>query len=287
MSYVNSVNNKTGSATTLTTSAASFTNANFLTVSIQCPSGRTANIVDSGNNSWTAYANSPKIINASTKEYGFYAKNANVSATQTFTAALDAADTMSMQIIGLSGRDTTNPIDNIAFAADASAVANHVGGSIITNSSGVDILVLFTDDELFVGGNNLVYANGLGFIIPSSAIVPDGRASTTGGIEYQNNVTSGTNVTATWTSSFNNKGGAFIISVKSAALTNPITFRMYANGAFQANSFTANVALPSKVVIRLGANGAIQANGLITQAGTGKIKIQANGQLLCNNTIVV
>jgi hypothetical protein len=64
-------------------------------------------------------------------------------------------------------------------------------------------------------------------------------------------------------------------------------FKLYANGAIQANVFTANVALPPGVVLRLGANNVLQANGLITLSGAGKIKIQSNGQLVCNNTIVV
>jgi hypothetical protein len=69
--------------------------------------------------------------------------------------------------------------------------------------------------------------------------------------------------------------------------TVPNLFKLYANGAIQANVFTPNVALPPKVVLRLGANNVLQANGLITINGGGKLKIQANGQLICNNTIVV
>jgi len=63
-------------------------------------------------------------------------------------------------------------------------------------------------------------------------------------------------------------------------------FRMYSNGAFQANAFV-QASLPTGVVLRLyGSNNVVHCANLI-QSGTGKIKIQANGQLIVNNTIIV
>jgi len=63
-------------------------------------------------------------------------------------------------------------------------------------------------------------------------------------------------------------------------------FKMYANGAIQANAFIQS-APPGNILMRFyGPNNAIQVANINANGG-GYIKLLANGQLVCNNTIIV
>jgi hypothetical protein len=98
------------------------------------------------------------------------------------------------------------------------------------------------------------------------------------------------NAHATWTAPGTTGADNFQVLSISFAEGTPFVnkpFKFYSNGAIQANVFSQSVALPPSVVVRLLANNVFQANGTIVQNGAGKVSFLANGQVICNNTIVV
>jgi hypothetical protein len=65
----------------------------------------------------------------------------------------------------------------------------------------------------------------------------------------------------------------------------PTVFRMYANGAFQANAFV-QATLPANTAMRLYSNNVVHVANLNIN-GAGAIRLFANGQLTVNSTIIV
>ena len=121
-------------------------------------------------------------------------------------------------------------------------------------------------------------ANGANDDVAAGSTVQGMRkaVSTTASFNAQPTMASGTptGFDSVLVTLYNNAGGI------------PTLFKIYSNGSIQANVFSQNVVLPPGVKYRLGANNVLQANGTIV-TGNSKIKFQSNGQLICNNTIVV
>jgi hypothetical protein len=222
MAYVTGIKaTGNGTVATITTAATDFTGCNFLAAIIAFPANQTlSTFVDSSLNTWTQHPSSPKTFTGTNaKAHVYYVINPTVSATQTFTPTIGANDVLFVGVVGLSGRDTTSPIDASTYAGDASAVTSHTGGvSGSLGGTADDVLGLFSDDEGTSGGRLLTYSAGGGWTLPVAALNQDGRATMTGGIEYQENLGSGSNITATWTTSSTNTGGAFILAVKAQPL---------------------------------------------------------------------
>ena len=216
MALAQSAKATTTGATSVATSAANFTSANYLLVMAACPSAQTITLADSSSNTWTAMTGSPKTVNAAIKLYTWYCANPTVGASQTFTATLSGSDIGIIAVIGLSGRANVAP-EAMVYAADGSSVTSHTGGATTSQAaSGDDIVVLFSDDEGVSGGRSLTYTAGTGFTMPAGLVNQDGRFTMTGGIEYQLNVGTGA-ITSTWTTSSANTGAAYIASIKSSS----------------------------------------------------------------------
>lgn len=80
--------------------------------------------------------------------------------------------------------------------------------------------------------------------------------------------------------------GVIAIIVKgNSSVVLPTRFKIYANGAIQANAFI-QAPLPSGIAMRFYSNNALHVANLVS-TGTGKIKLFANGQLSVNSTIIV
>jgi hypothetical protein len=218
----------TPGANLVATTAADFSGANWLGALIVIPTSITlSSIVDStGSNTWLAHPDGvPKTATATAaRAYVYTVTNPVVSATQTFQANFSGVDIGLLVVIGLSGRNTSSPIDAHAYAGDASAVTSHVGGATgALPGSGDDVLGFFFDDNGTGAGQNTTYTQGTGWTLTATFFNSDGRSAMTGGIEYQTNVGSGTNVTIGWTSGVATTGGGFILAVKGGSSNTAVT----------------------------------------------------------------
>jgi len=234
MAYVTGIKATTTGATSVTTAATNFSGCNFLAAIMAFPANQTlSSFTDSSSNTWTQHASSPKTFTGTNaKAHVYYCVNPTVSASQTFTTTIGVSDIIFLAVVGLSGRATASAIDATAYAGDASAVTSHTGG--VTGSlasSGDDVLALFSDDDGTGAGSSLTYTAGSGWTLPAAVLQSDGRFTMTGGIEYQANVASSSNLTATWTTSSATTGGAYILAVKASASANRKLLSMLSNQA--------------------------------------------------------
>jgi hypothetical protein len=219
MAYVTGIK-KNASGTSATSTATDFSACNFLAALICFPANLTlSSFVDSSGNTWTQHASSPKTFTGTNaKAHVYYCVNPTVSATQTFTATISSADIIFLAVIGLSGRATSSAIDATNYAGDASAVTSHTGGATGSlASNGDDVIALFGDDNGTFAGGNYTYTAGSGWTLPVALVNSDGRTNMTGGIQYQANVASGSNLTGSWTSSSGTTGGAYVLAIKASS----------------------------------------------------------------------
>lgn len=220
MAFGAGIKGTTTGATSVTTAATDFSACNFIAAIMVFPASETlSSFVDSASNTWTQHGSSPKTFTGTNaKAHVYYAVNPTVSATQTFTVTIGGADVIYLGVIGLTGRDTVSPIDATNYAGDATAVTSHTGGATGSLAgNGDDIIALLSDDDGTNAGQNLTYTPGASWTLPASILQGDGRTTMTGGIEYQTNIASGSNLTATWTTSGATTGGGFILAVKAAS----------------------------------------------------------------------
>lgn len=224
MAFAQIIKATTAGGTSLTTAPTDFTGANFLIGIHAYPAsaGPATGWSDSKSNAgWTAHPNGVHTFtgtNAQARVY--YCPSPTVDAAQTFTASITTSDIMFIAVIGLSGRSTA--VEGANYAGDASAVTSHSGGVTGALTAGDDVVALFSDDEGTFSGRALTYGAGSGWTLPAGGVNQDGRTLMTGGILYQTNVGTGS-VTASWTTTGANTGGAFVLAIKAASANATVT----------------------------------------------------------------
>jgi hypothetical protein len=203
-----------------------------------------------------------------------YSPNCNTSSNTVVSVTSNVNGSIEYYVVEMVGANVTAKDQ---YYSNGGALGNPTHGPVNTSSTNEYVLSFFSDNGTQF--TSLTPSNGFSVLSNSVSTVLMGATAANIGT-YDPAIA--------WTPT---GGFTTIISVSvfgsSGSGTIPKIFKLYSNGAIQANSFTANVVLPPNVVLRFGANNVLQANGLITQSGAGKIKIQSNGQLICNNTIVV
>lgn len=180
-------------------------------------------------------------------------------------------------ILEITGCDPTNPVDGANVSTTGTGLGTNANSTVngANTSSDLGILGVILNNT----PSSVTWNGGLGLLDSNTAF---GSPTYIGA-----GVVSGTGIqvlSATLGTSLRISTSGLLIK---GTPTIPNVFKLYSNGAIQANVFTTNVALPTGIAFRLGANNVFQANGTIVQNGGGKIKFQANGQMICNNTIVV
>lgn len=173
---------------------------------------------DSKSNTWTQHPNSPLTLDGNIKLYCYYAENATVGASHTFTWALSAGtDNYSIAAIGLSGRATSSTVENTASNAETSAVTSHTLPATGTISDAVhDVVVAFGDNNCYTVGSNDTWTAGAGLTLNANAYTSDGRDQLTCGFMYAEAVGTG-GITAAYTSGGSTKAAKLIMAVKAAA----------------------------------------------------------------------
>jgi hypothetical protein len=225
------------------------------------------------------YAPTPGTSNTATKFY-LKATPASGSATINFSLATYAGASL-LEISGLapSPLDITN-FTNITGNTQASSVSTG------TLSQANEIIIAALAYGLPGGVANSAITNPpVGF----TTIAVDTNSNNDQALEHAYKIVSATtSVTASWTWSDTalTDSQSSIISLKGATgAVTPTQFKIYANGAMQANAFVQS-ALPAGVALRFYANNVVHSANLVLN-GSGQFQMYANGTLSVNSTIIV
>ncbi len=199
------------------------------------------------------------------------------------------------QTISLAGTGATF-VSIIGFEYANVSTLIKGNATVATNGSAANTVITGQSVTVNVGDILLAYCQDIaasGYTLNTSPSGTNRGFGLTGGLVYCVTEYAGTGGTITPSFKSNTAGGStsyiitqVVMTAKTAGTIFPNLFKIYANGAFQANSFVQS-ALPTGIVMRLyGSNNTVHVANLV-QSGTSGIKLHANGQLICNSTILV
>jgi len=128
-----------GASLPISASGINMTGANFLAVCVNASAGVAPTISDSSGNTWVSTYND----SGSTRTTAFYAANASVTSSMTFTLS-GSAQYASMEVAGFSGIASGSPYDATAGTQSAHGVATVASAGAITTSQPYDLVVACT-----------------------------------------------------------------------------------------------------------------------------------------------
>lgn len=226
--YVGSAEGTQAGGTTVVVGPVDTSGANFIACVVVVPSGNTATLADTEANSYSQHSSGTQVVSTVDRGYFFYVENAATDATHTITATINASSVGYMSCAWLSGRATASAIEAQAYAVDGGATVNHSGGATGAYTAGSDVLFAAFDGELHLDGRNLTWTQVSPWTLQTTAYNSDCRFWPCGGIGYID-AGAGTTVTAQWTTSATNVGGAFVMAVKAASASTGLLLRRRRN----------------------------------------------------------